>query len=76
MSRGVGTAMKRLGCDLREKRLGKLVVARTETECCVTPVIWFAFCDCGNTTSVSEDDLVNGKTTSCGCEKEKDNDSV
>lgn len=30
--------------------------------------MWACQCDCGNITVFSEDDLVKGKVTSCGCE--------
>lgn len=56
--------------DLTGKRFGMLVVkkmipgnkSRVSCEC---------MCDCGNTTTCSSTNLMQGKTTSCGCYKEE-----
>jgi hypothetical protein len=63
--------MKR-GIDLRERIFGLLSVARTESEVCAEPVLWWCFCECQNTCVVEEKDLISGTVTSCGCQQGKD----
>ena len=49
--------------DLTDKRFGKLIAIRHTGE-----NKWVCKCDCGNTKTVRAANLVNGSTTSCGCE--------
>lgn len=57
--------------DLVGKRFGKLIVVGRDlsTTTKTKRVRWACQCDCGNTTSVSSDNLKSGNTTSCGCAK-------
>jgi len=53
--------------DLTGMRFGKLVVVRPTDKRRCTRVVWECRCDCGNLTYVRSDNLVQGKTKSCGC---------
>lgn len=58
--------------DLTGQRFGKLVVVGRDMSPSKTKqkrVRWACQCDCGNTTSVSSDNLKSGNTISCGCAK-------
>lgn len=58
--------------DLVGQRFGKLVVVGRDTSPSGTKrkrVKWVCQCDCGNTSSVTSDNLKSGTTTSCGCAK-------
>lgn len=54
--------------DLSNQKIGRLYV------CYQSPIsdkyghkLWICKCDCGNIKSVTTSDLMNGRTTSCGC---------
>ena len=52
--------------DLTGKRYGKLVVTgRTSSKNGKT--YWMCCCDCGNVKAIYAQDLIKGKTKSCGC---------
>ena len=53
--------------DLTNMRFSKLVALYPTEERSGTNVVWHCICDCGNTTSVSANDLCKGHTRSCGC---------
>jgi hypothetical protein len=58
--------------DLTGERFSRLLVVgkdNTPTKSKRKRVKWSCLCDCGNTTSVSSDNLKSGNTMSCGCHK-------
>lgn len=46
-------------------RFSKLVVLEQNTQ--AKRKSWFCLCDCGNSKSITQSDLVTGNTKSCGC---------
>ena len=58
--------------DLTGRRFGKLTAVRPTEERRYGSVVWDCKCDCGNTTLVQCNNLINGITKSCGCLKIKD----
>ena len=61
--------------DLEGKRFGKLVVVKfigyKQTKSSGNRSIWECKCDCGNIKNVLRDNLVSGRTKSCGCLKKE-----
>ena len=55
--------------DITGQRFGNLVAIKPTKEKLGTSVIWECQCDCGNICTVSSNNLIQGKTASCGCEK-------
>lgn len=58
--------------DLTGHRFGKLLVLGKDNSPSKTKtkrVRWICLCECGNSISVSSDNLKSGNTTSCGCKK-------
>ena len=55
------------GKDLRGKRFGKLVAVIPIGKNNSGHYVWKCDCDCGNITTVSSTDLLQGLTQSCGC---------
>lgn len=53
--------------DLTGQRFGRLVVVSMTSKRISNSVVWKCLCDCGNTCFVSEMNLINGNTKSCGC---------
>ena len=56
--------------NLESRRFGKLSVVE-KTENMGTRTAWICICDCGNKKKVRTNDLLRGKTKSCGCEERK-----
>jgi hypothetical protein len=68
---------KSCGCFLETRKrnlsgykFGKLTAIRPTDQRKSGKVVWECECDCGNTVFVSSTLLIQGKTTSCGCDKE------
>lgn len=57
--------------DLGGKRFGKLTVVKSTNKKDGSNYIWECKCDCGNTLFVRGTSLVDGNTTSCGCNQRK-----
>lgn len=58
--------------DLVGRRFGQLVVVSKSTERSPAGRIkWDCLCDCGATKTVIGNDLVTGKSTSCGCARSR-----
>lgn len=58
--------------DIMEKKFGRLLVLEPSIYRDKKGSIkWKCICDCGNECLVTEDNLVRGKTTSCGCKKKE-----
>lgn len=56
--------------DLLNKRFGRLLVIRElEYRDKYRNVLWECLCDCGNTTILAGNTLLNGLVISCGCYK-------
>lgn len=53
--------------DLTGKRFNKLVVLKDVGRDKQGGVLWLCKCDCGNTTTVSTNNIKRGHTKSCGC---------
>lgn len=53
--------------DLTSKRFGRLKVLSFHEINKHRKAVWLCECDCGNTTLVTSNRLVNGSTKSCGC---------
>lgn len=54
--------------DLTGRRFGRLVaICQTNERTSKGCVIWQCRCDCGNTVTVSSDNLLGGNQRSCGC---------
>ena len=53
--------------DLTGRRFGRLIVVKATEERRNTSVVWECICDCGNTTLVTSNHLLQGNTQSCGC---------
>lgn len=53
--------------DLTNQRFGRLIALYKCDYKINNHYPWFCQCDCGNTKVVRTQDLVSGKTTSCGC---------
>ncbi|MCK4384678.1 MAG: hypothetical protein KAW52_00300 [candidate division Zixibacteria bacterium] len=58
--------------DLRKKRFGRLIVLRDSKKRCKGYVIWICVCDCGNIHEVISNNLISGRTKSCGCFKREE----
>lgn len=54
--------------DLTGQKFGKLTVVRETDERKNSYIVWECRCDCGNTHYVRSNSLLDGSTTSCGCE--------
>lgn len=52
--------------DLTGQKFGKLTVVYRD-ESCKNYTKWVCKCDCGNTISVTRNNLISGHTNSCGC---------
>lgn len=50
-------------------RYGRLTAIKLEGKNTKGRYTWFCECDCGNTKSISSDNLASGKSKSCGCLK-------
>lgn len=55
--------------DLSGRRFGRLVVLGYDYTDHNHFKYWRCLCDCGNETSVMQSNLINGRTSSCGCKK-------
>lgn len=55
--------------DITGKRFGKLTVLRSGSTATNGTKKWVCKCDCGKIIETRGDELRNGKTTSCGCER-------
>ena len=57
--------------DLRNKKFGKLTVLELDKDKKMINehLYWKCQCECGNIVSVASSDLINNKTTSCGCKR-------
>ena len=53
--------------DLTNQRFGRLIAQYKCNYKKGNKYPWHCICDCGNETDVSTQDLITGKTTSCGC---------
>ena len=53
--------------DLTGQRFGRLTALRKKEERRRRYIVWECLCDCGKTTFVTQQQLVNGLTKSCGC---------
>lgn len=53
--------------DLTGMRFGKLVAKYPTNKRSSSSVIWYCECDCGGTLEALSGNLIQGKTTSCGC---------
>lgn len=60
--------------DMRNRRVGRLVVVSRDPEPSSQRVKWLCRCDCGRVVSASGWDLRAGRTTSCGCALEEKRD--
>lgn len=57
--------------DVKDQRFGKLTVISSVGKDYRQHMIWNCICDCGNTTNVSIYRLLDGRTKSCGCLRNK-----
>lgn len=61
--------------DLLGMRFGNLTVLRRsgvqKSPCGTKRALWLCKCDCGNETTVSRNNLIQGMVVSCGCHKTK-----
>lgn len=57
--------------NLTGKRFGKLVALEPTKERRNSRIVWKCLCDCGNYTTATSNDLLNGHTKSCGCRKKE-----
>ena len=57
--------------DLTGQRFGRLIVQYKCNYKKVNKYPWHCICDCGNTHDVPTQDLITGKTQSCGCYKKE-----
>ncbi|UTX63838.1 hypothetical protein DEH83_10010 [Streptococcus constellatus] len=63
--------------DLSGRRFGRLkVINDTFKRDYKGSVIWNCLCDCGNKKEYSEDSLVHGHCTSCGCKKREITENI
>lgn len=63
--------------NLQGMRFGKLLVEKATTQRDKKGnIIWECQCDCGNKALVSENNIMQGYTTSCGCKKEENNKKI
>lgn len=53
--------------DLSGKRFGRLIVGTRKDSNRRGRTVWEVACDCGNVKNISGENLVRGKTSSCGC---------
>jgi len=53
--------------DLTGKRFGRLLVIRQNGRSVHKEVLWLCLCDCRKRTTVRSQNLITGKTKSCGC---------
>jgi len=53
--------------DLTNEKYGKLTVIKEESRISKYERRWLCLCECGNKSIVSQRNLRNGKTVSCGC---------
>lgn len=60
--------------DMRNRRVGRLVVMSRDLEAPSRKVKWLCRCDCGRVVSVRGSDLRGGRTRSCGCAVEEGRD--
>ena len=60
-------ASKRVFKDLKGKRFGRLFVKDIAYKTDKSKIYWNCICDCGNETIVQGNNLISGKTQSCGC---------
>lgn len=67
---------KSCGCsrfqDLTGRQFGKLTVIRKTASRRNGFVVWECMCQCGNTTTVTTNNLTGGTVSSCGCSRYKD----
>lgn len=58
--------------DLTDRRFGSLVaLSRTAAPGRGHAAYWLCRCDCGNTATIDQHRLGNGRTTSCGCTRKE-----
>lgn len=57
--------------DISGQVFGKLEVLELATKDKRNQTIWKCKCECGRETQVRRNDLVSGKSKSCGCSKRK-----
>lgn len=57
------------GQDLTGKRFGSLIVVKKTDERYRRQIVWECKCDCGNIKKIASGDLLEGRTTSCGCRR-------
>ncbi|MGN1276245.1 MAG: hypothetical protein ACI4UK_04580, partial [Floccifex sp.] len=57
--------------DLKNQRFGRLVAVSMTSKRSGNSIVWKCLCDCGNTCEVSQTNLRQGNTLSCGCLKEE-----
>lgn len=57
--------------DLTNQRFGKLTVVKEYGKDKSGHIIWECICDCGNIKQCLATNLTTGKTTSCGCLRNK-----
>ena len=57
--------------DLCGKRFGKFIVLHSTDKRSHANVLWLCQCDCGKTSLLDRGKLLNGNTTSCGCERRR-----
>lgn len=67
LSSGTTTTCGCRNLDLSGKRFGKLVVKEQIGSTKHKRRLWLCECDCGVTTEVQSNYLINGETLSCGC---------
>jgi len=57
--------------DITGKKFGRLTAIAAVSEKLRTDTVWELLCDCGNNHHARCNDLMLGKTTSCGCRKKE-----
>ena len=64
------------GRDLTNQKFGKLTALKYDHTSTSKKSIWLCKCDCGAYNLVSSNDLVSGKTQSCGCVKSRGEEKI
>ena len=67
---------KRFSKDIKNLRFGKLIALSPTEERKHGSIVWNCKCDCGNFCKVSAEQLLAGKTQSCGCLNSKGNQLI
>jgi len=61
------TASRTKAKDIAGQRFGRLVAIEDSGKRSHSHILWRCICDCGNETLVTANNLLKGKTRSCGC---------